>query len=73
MEVFGYFLFWLKGFQFSNDVCGYEFGWPYLVRIPFSFLFLGWGGGEIHVIGCQNNVDFKYHKKKKNEVASGLC
>ena len=68
MEVFGFFLYWLKQFQFSNDVCGYAFGWPYLVRIPF-FFFL-WG--EIHVIGCQNNVDYKDHKQKKKEVASGL-
>ena len=68
MEVFGFFLFLAQAVQFSNDVCGYEFGWPYLVLIPF-FIFLG---GEIHVIGCQNNVDCKDHKQKKKEVASGL-
>ena len=40
MEVFGFFLFLAQAVQFSNDVCGYEFGWPYLVLIPF-FIFLG--------------------------------
>ena len=38
----------------------------------FGFLFRFFFWGEIHVIGCQNNVDYKDHKQKKKEVASGL-